>query len=168
MEEEIGKLRVLEPASSEYNVTRNYLDWLTSMPYGLFNEETFDIVFGRECLDADHYGMQDVKDRILEFIAVGKLNDRVQVRLPCGCMQRPRPGALAVWLHATTASRCACCVVACKQSCPACNDRVQVRLLCGLMPAGWFDALPCGLMPCNEGCDEHKRRCTLHQRLPGL
>lgn len=80
VEEEIQKLKVLETASSEYNVTRNYLDWLTSMPYGVFNEEKFDISFAQECLDADHYGMQDVKDRILEFIAVGKLNDAVQVR----------------------------------------------------------------------------------------
>jgi ATP-dependent Lon protease len=79
VEEEIQKLKVLETASSEYNVTRNYLDWLTSMPYGVFNEEKFDIDFAQKCLDADHYGMQDVKDRILEFIAVGKLNDAVQV-----------------------------------------------------------------------------------------
>jgi ATPase family associated with various cellular activities (AAA) len=83
VEEEIGKLRVLDPASSEYNVTRNYLDWLTSMPWGLFNEESFDVAFGRECLDADHYGLQDVKDRILEFIAVGKLNDQVQGKIIC-------------------------------------------------------------------------------------
>ena len=85
VEEEIQKLRVLETASSEYNVTRNYLDWLTSMPYGVFNEEKFDIPFAQECLDADHYGMQDVKDRILEFIAVGKLNDAVQVCLLIIC-----------------------------------------------------------------------------------
>ena len=83
MEEELGKLRVLDPASSEYNVTRNYLDWLTSMPWGLFNEESFDVDFGRECLDRDHYGLQDVKDRILEFIAVGKLNDQVQGKIIC-------------------------------------------------------------------------------------
>lgn len=80
VEEEISKLRVLETASSEYNVSRNYLDWLTSMPYGLYNDERFDIAFARQCLDADHYGMQDVKDGILEFIAVGKLNNAVQVR----------------------------------------------------------------------------------------
>ena len=79
----MNKMRVLDPASSEYNVTRNYLDWLTSMPWGKFNEETFDIAFGRACLDADHYGLQDVKDRILEFIAVGKLNDQVQGKIVC-------------------------------------------------------------------------------------
>lgn len=81
VEEEIAKLRVLETASSEYNVSRNYLDWLTSMPYGVYNDEKFDIAFARQCLDEDHYGMQDVKDGILEFIAVGKLNNAVQVRL---------------------------------------------------------------------------------------
>jgi Lon-like ATP-dependent protease len=83
VDEEIGKMRVLDPASSEYNVSRNYLDWLTSMPWGKFEEETFDIAYGRECLDADHYGLQDVKDRILEFIAVGKLNNMVQGKIIC-------------------------------------------------------------------------------------
>jgi hypothetical protein len=83
VEDEIGKMRVLDPASSEYNVSRNYLDWLTSIPWGKFDQETFDIPFGRECLDADHYGLNDVKDRILEFIAVGKLNNRVQGKIIC-------------------------------------------------------------------------------------
>lgn len=83
MEDEIGKMRVLDPASSEYNVSRNYLDWLTSIPWGKFDQETFDIAFGRECLDADHYGLNDVKDRILEFIAVGKLNNQVQGKIIC-------------------------------------------------------------------------------------
>lgn len=76
-DEEIAKLQVLEPSSSEYNVTRNYIDWLTNMPWGVTNKETFDIDFARKCLDSAHYGMNDVKDRILEFIAVGKLNDQV-------------------------------------------------------------------------------------------
>jgi ATP-dependent Lon protease len=83
VDEEIAKMKVLDPASSEYNVTRNYLDWLTSMPWGQFDKETFDIAYGRECLDADHYGLQDVKDRILEFIAVGKLNSQVQGKIIC-------------------------------------------------------------------------------------
>jgi hypothetical protein len=70
VEEEIGKLRVLEPASSEYNVTRNYLDWLTSMPWGVFDPERFDIAFARECLDGDHYGLQVRRRGVQLIVAV--------------------------------------------------------------------------------------------------
>ena len=74
IEEEINKLQALDPSSSEFNVTRNYLDWLTGLPWGVTTEEVFDIDHARKTLDEDHYGMDDVKERILEFIAVGKLS----------------------------------------------------------------------------------------------
>lgn len=74
IEEEINKLQALDPSSSEFNVTRNYLDWLTGLPWGVTTEEVFDIEHARKTLDEDHYGMDDVKERILEFIAVGKLS----------------------------------------------------------------------------------------------
>lgn len=83
IDEEIAKLQMLEPASSEYNVTRNYLDWLTSIPWGVVDEERFDIPAAQSTLDADHYGMQDVKDRILEFIAVAQLNSSTQGKILC-------------------------------------------------------------------------------------
>jgi len=73
IEEELNKLSTLESASSEFNVTRNYLDWLTIMPYGVRSEEIFNLKKATVILDEDHYGMEDVKDRILEFIAVGKM-----------------------------------------------------------------------------------------------
>jgi len=73
IEEELAKLSSLEQASSEFNVTRNYLDWLTGLPWGIHSEENFDITKAQEVLDRDHYGLEDVKNRILEFIAVGKL-----------------------------------------------------------------------------------------------
>jgi len=73
IEEELSKFSTLETASSEFGVTRNYLDWLTIMPYGVYSEEIFNLKAAKEVLEADHYGMEDVKDRILEFIAVGKL-----------------------------------------------------------------------------------------------
>ena len=47
------------------SVTRNYLDWLTSIPWGIHSQENFNISQAREVLDEDHYGLQDIKDRIL-------------------------------------------------------------------------------------------------------
>lgn len=47
------------------SVTRNYLDWLTSIPWGINSQENFNISQAREVLDEDHYGLQDIKDRIL-------------------------------------------------------------------------------------------------------
>ncbi|WP_027714962.1 endopeptidase La [Desulfuromonas sp. TF] len=71
--EEIEKLRLIEPNSPEYNVTRNYLDWLTILPWGQFSRDSYNLDKARRVLDRDHYGLEDVKDRILEFIAVGKM-----------------------------------------------------------------------------------------------
>jgi Lon-like ATP-dependent protease len=82
-EEEISKLAHLEPAASEFNVTRNYLDWLTQLPWGQRSAETFGINRARAILDEDHYGLKDVKDRILEFIAVGKLRGTVEGKILC-------------------------------------------------------------------------------------
>ncbi len=70
-DEEIRKLSMLDPSSPEYGVTRNYLDWLTSLPWGKFAKDRFDLKRARRILDRDHSGLEDVKDRILEFIAVG-------------------------------------------------------------------------------------------------
>lgn len=82
-DEELGKLAVLEPAGSEFSVTRNYLDWLTLLPWGRFSAESFDIGAAARVLDEDHYGLQDVKDRILEFIAVAKLRGSVAGKILC-------------------------------------------------------------------------------------
>lgn len=73
IDEELRKLAILEVQSSEYNVTRSYLDWLTCIPWGKFTEDNLDLSRAKQVLDEDHYGLDDVKDRILEFIAVGKL-----------------------------------------------------------------------------------------------
>ncbi len=82
-EEEMSKLQGLEPNGSEFNVTRNYLDWLTQLPWGLRSAENFGIKHAREVLDEDHHGLKDVKDRILEFIAVGKLRGTVEGKILC-------------------------------------------------------------------------------------
>ena len=82
-DEEISKLQHLEPSASEFNVTRNYLDWLTQIPWGRHSEENFDIPHAVTVLDDDHYGLKDVKDRILEFLAVGKLRGTVEGKILC-------------------------------------------------------------------------------------
>lgn len=80
---EMEKLSTLEMNSSEYNVTRSYLDWLCGVPWGVQSEENFDIGDAKKILDRDHYGLDDVKDIILEFIAVGKLKGSVQGKIVC-------------------------------------------------------------------------------------
>jgi len=82
-DDEINKLAHLEPAASEFNVTRNYLDWLTQIPWGQRSPENFGIQNAMKVLDEDHYGLKDVKDRILEFIAVGKLRGTVEGKILC-------------------------------------------------------------------------------------
>ncbi|MBE0489204.1 MAG: endopeptidase La [Halomonas sp.] len=71
IEEELDKLSVLETGSPEYGTTRNYLDWLTSMPWGVRSQDQLDLVHAREVLDRDHDGLADVKERIVEFLAEG-------------------------------------------------------------------------------------------------
>ncbi|PSS18964.1 Lon protease like [Actinidia chinensis var. chinensis] len=83
IEEELTKLQLLEASSSEFNVTRNYLDWLTALPWGNYSDENFDVLRAQNILDEDHYGLTDVKERILEFIAVGKLRGTSQGKIIC-------------------------------------------------------------------------------------
>uniref|UniRef100_A0A665TE69 Lon protease homolog, mitochondrial n=1 Tax=Echeneis naucrates TaxID=173247 RepID=A0A665TE69_ECHNA len=81
--EELNKLGLLDNHSSEFNVTRNYLDWLTSMPWGTNSEENLLLERAKEVLEEDHYGMDDVKKRILEFIAVSQLRGSTQGKILC-------------------------------------------------------------------------------------
>ncbi|XP_014477922.1 PREDICTED: lon protease homolog, mitochondrial isoform X2 [Dinoponera quadriceps] len=83
LEEELNKLSFLENHSSEFNVTRNYLDWLTSMPWGITSTENLNLQEAAEILDQDHYGMEDIKKRILEFIAVSQLKGTTQGKILC-------------------------------------------------------------------------------------
>ncbi|XP_077464363.1 lon protease homolog, mitochondrial-like isoform X2 [Stigmatopora argus] len=83
IDEELAKMALLDNHSSEFNVTRNYLDWLTSMPWGTNSEENLALDRAREVLEEDHYGMDDVKKRILEFIAVSQLRGSTQGKILC-------------------------------------------------------------------------------------
>lgn len=82
-DEEIEKLKVLEPHSAEYGVSRNYLDWLTSVPWGKFSTDNYDIQKAKKILDRDHYGLADIKDRILEFISKGKMKGDISGSIIC-------------------------------------------------------------------------------------
>ena len=77
VEEELEKLEMLESGSPEYAVTRNYLDNITNLPWGIFSEDKLDLDHAREILDRDHCGLDDVKDRIIEFLAIGALKGEV-------------------------------------------------------------------------------------------
>ena len=70
---ELDRLSKLPPAAAEYGVIKTYLDWLTSLPWNITTEEEIDIKKARETLDEDHYGLDRIKDRILEYLAVRKL-----------------------------------------------------------------------------------------------
>jgi len=83
VDDEMDKFQLLEPHSPEYTVSRNYLDWLTVLPWGKFSKDSYDIDKARQILDRDHYGLEDVKDRILEFIAVGKLKGDISGSILC-------------------------------------------------------------------------------------
>ena len=73
IEEELRKLTLLDSHSAEYGVTRARLEWLTDLPWGTSSADNLDLTVLRAGLDADHYGLEDVKERITEFVAVRKL-----------------------------------------------------------------------------------------------
>ena len=73
-ERELSRFERLPPQSAEHGVIRNYLEWLASLPWSKQTEDNLDLKHARAVLDRDHYDMERVKDRILEFLAVRKLN----------------------------------------------------------------------------------------------
>ena len=81
--EELDKLSLMDSASPEFTVSRNYLDWLTSLPWGITTPDRFDIRTAGRVLNRDHYGLEDVKERILEFLSVGVLKGRVSGSILC-------------------------------------------------------------------------------------
>lgn len=75
--EELDKLSVLQSGSPEYGVTRNYLDWASAVPWGFFSKDNLELTHAKQVLSDDHEGLEDVKARILEFIAVGKFRGEI-------------------------------------------------------------------------------------------
>jgi ATP-dependent Lon protease len=70
---ELSRLEKLPPAAAEYGVIRTYLDWLTSLPWSVTTQDTLDIAYARQVLDEDHYDLDKIKERILEYLSVRKL-----------------------------------------------------------------------------------------------
>ncbi len=70
IDEELERFRLIEASSPEFNISRTYLDWLTIMPWGQYSTDSYDRTKARKILDRDHYGLEEVKERILELIAV--------------------------------------------------------------------------------------------------
>ena len=88
---ELDRLGRMNPAAPEYNVSRTYLDWMVTMPWQVGSEDNLDIASVKEILDADHYGLEDVKDRILEYLSVRKFKADGTARQPILCLVGP-PG----------------------------------------------------------------------------
>ena len=86
---ELKKLRSMSPMSAEATVVRNYLDWLLGIPWGKKSKVKNDLNFAQEVLDADHFGLEKVKDRILEYLAVQSRANKL--RGPILCLVGP-PG----------------------------------------------------------------------------
>lgn len=73
VERELKRLERTSPQSAEYQVIRTFLEWVTELPWNTRSEDKIDLALSAEILDEDHYGLEDVKDRVLEFLAVRKL-----------------------------------------------------------------------------------------------
>jgi len=80
---ELRKLRRMPPMSPEFTVARNFVDWIVSIPWTERTDEVLDVPHARAILDADHYGLDEVKDRILDFIAVLSLVGRLNGQILC-------------------------------------------------------------------------------------
>jgi ATP-dependent Lon protease len=97
-ERELDRLSKLPTAAAEYGVIRTYLDWLTSIPWNKRTDDNLDIPHARAVLDEDHYGLKDIKERILEYLAVRKLRmERGMSAVPGSEMdhvRRERVGAI--------------------------------------------------------------------------
>jgi ATP-dependent Lon protease len=95
---ELDRLSKLPTAAAEYGVIRTYLDWLTSLPWSQRTEDSLEIPRAREVLDEDHYGLKDIKERILEYLAVRKLRkeraDELELDVPTDNIRRQRQGAI--------------------------------------------------------------------------
>ncbi|MCK9334015.1 MAG: endopeptidase La [Candidatus Cloacimonetes bacterium] len=81
--EELERLSVMQPASSEYGVIRNYLDWIVNLPWKAYSKDRLDLIRIERILAKDHYGLQKPKERILEYIAVKKLKGQLKGPILC-------------------------------------------------------------------------------------
>ena len=116
---ELDRLSKIPTASPEYSVIRTYLDWLVQLPWSVSTSDQIDIAQARRVLDEDHYDLEKIKDRIVEYLAVGKLKNKLTGPILCfvgppgvgktslgqsiaKCATKPRSAAIA----APTSARC--------------------------------------------------------------
>ncbi len=90
-ERELDRLARMAPGAPEYTVARTYIDWLLAVPWSVSTEDNLDILAVKETLDADHWGLEEVKDRILEYLSVRKFKQDGTARQPILCFAGP-PG----------------------------------------------------------------------------
>jgi len=99
--QELDRLSRLQPAAAEYGVIRTYLDWMVSLPWSRATEDHLDVADARRVLDEDHYGLRDVKERILEYLAVRKLRGERRAEAPpepVDPLRREREGAILCFI----------------------------------------------------------------------
>jgi ATP-dependent Lon protease len=82
-EKQVRRMEQMHPDSAESSVVRNYLDWLVEMPWQRSNKEVIDVANAKKVLDRDHYGLETIKDRILEHLSVRKLNPKMKGPILC-------------------------------------------------------------------------------------
>jgi ATP-dependent Lon protease len=80
---QLKRLEQMHPDSAEATVSRTYLDWLVDLPWGRSSKDSFDIAKAKAVLEKDHYGLKQVKDRILEYLSVRKLNPKMKSPILC-------------------------------------------------------------------------------------
>ncbi len=80
---ELGRFEKMPPAGAETSVIRTYLDWLAGLPWTTSDQEKLDLIEARHVLDEDHYGLENVKERVLEYLAVHKLTDKMHGPILC-------------------------------------------------------------------------------------
>lgn len=88
---EVERLARINPSSPEYTLSRTYIDWLVTLPWSIYSKESLDIKAVAKSLDKDHYGLEKIKDRILEYLSVRKFKNDENGRHPILCLSGP-PG----------------------------------------------------------------------------
>jgi ATP-dependent Lon protease len=80
---ELGRLEKLPPAAAEYGVIRTYLEWILTLPWQKYTDDNLDLDHARKVLDTDHFDLEKVKDRIIEYLAVAKLRNEISGQILC-------------------------------------------------------------------------------------
>jgi len=91
VQREFDRLRRMSPGAPEYTVARTFIDWMISLPWNVTTEDNIDLHSVKDVLDADHYGLDKIKERIIEFLAVRKVKKDGKIRQPILCFVGP-PG----------------------------------------------------------------------------